>query len=102
MRAPQDVAPGIQALPPVRNPSVSCENVVAGARNHHYLICSFGGSWPDAHPSHLASAGCATLATGVLPRWTGWVAYTAALANLAAAPSILGGTDYTLFWPLAM
>jgi hypothetical protein len=66
------------------------------------IICSFGGSWPDAHPSHLASAGCATLATGVLPRWTGWVAYTAALANLAAAPSILGGTDYTLFWPLAM
>ena len=30
------------------------------------------------------------------------LAYTAALANLAAAPSILGGTDYTLFWPLAM
>jgi hypothetical protein len=74
--------------------------LVAGARNHHYLQL-----WrlvPDAHPSHLASAGCATLATGVLPRWTGWVAYTAALANLAAAPSILGGTDYTLFRPLAM
>ena len=46
----------------------------------------------------LASAGCATLATGMLPRWTGWVAYTAALANLVAAPSILGGSDYTLFW----
>jgi hypothetical protein len=46
----------------------------------------------------LASAGCATVTTGVLPRWTGWVAYTAALTNLVAAPSILGGTDYTLFW----
>ena len=34
----------------------------------------------------------------MLLRWTGWVAYTAALANLVAAPSILGGTDYTLFW----
>lgn len=46
----------------------------------------------------LASAGYATLATGVLPRWSGWFAYTAAIANLLAAPSILGGTDYTAFW----
>lgn len=46
----------------------------------------------------LASAGAATLITGVLPRWTGWFAYAAAIANLSAAPSILGGTDYTAFW----
>jgi hypothetical protein len=46
----------------------------------------------------LASAGYATLATGVLPRWTGWFAYAAAIANLLAAPSILGGTDYMAFW----
>jgi hypothetical protein len=46
----------------------------------------------------LASAGYATLATGVLPGWTGWFAYAAAAVNLAAAPSILGGTDYTAFW----
>jgi Na+/phosphate symporter len=46
----------------------------------------------------LASAGYATLATGVLPRWTGWVAYAAALVNLVAAPSIYGGTDYTGFY----
>ncbi len=46
----------------------------------------------------LASAGYATLATGVLPRWSGWFAYAAAIANLLAAPSILGGTDYTAFW----
>ncbi len=46
----------------------------------------------------LASAGYATLATGVLPRWTGWVAYAAAVINLAAAPSIFGGTDYTGFY----
>ena len=31
----------------------------------------------------LSSAGYATLATGALPRWTGWVAYGAAVANLA-------------------
>jgi hypothetical protein len=46
----------------------------------------------------LASAAYATLATKVLPRWTGWFAYAAAAVNLAAAPSILAGTDYTAFW----
>src|SRR5579859_1136112 len=46
----------------------------------------------------LASAGYATLASGVLPRWTGWVAYAAAVVNLVAAPSIFGGTDYTGFY----
>ena len=46
----------------------------------------------------LASAGYATLATGVLHKWTGWVAYSAAVINLAAAPSVLGGTDITGFY----
>jgi hypothetical protein len=49
----------------------------------------------------LACAGSATLATGVLPRWTGWLAHAAAIASLLAAPSILGGTDYTAFWSAA-
>jgi hypothetical protein len=46
----------------------------------------------------LASAGYAILATGALPRWTGWAACAAALVNLAAAPSVFGGTDYTGFY----
>ena len=46
----------------------------------------------------LGAAGYATLGTGVLHRWTGWFAYGAAAANLAAAPSILGGTDMTGFY----
>jgi hypothetical protein len=46
----------------------------------------------------LASAGYATMATVVLHRWTGWVAYVAAVASLAVAPSILGGTDITGFY----
>ena len=46
----------------------------------------------------LSSAGYATLATGALPKWTGWVAYGAAVANLAAAPSILVGPDYRAFY----
>jgi hypothetical protein len=46
----------------------------------------------------MASAGYAILATGVLPRWAGWAAYASAVLNLAAAPSIFGGTDYTAFY----
>lgn len=46
----------------------------------------------------LTSAGYATLVTGALPRWTGWVAYAAAAINLVVAPSILGGADPTAFW----
>lgn len=49
----------------------------------------------------LASAGYATMDTGVLPRWTGWVAYASAVVNLVAAPSIFGGTDYTGFYTAA-
>jgi len=33
-----------------------------------------------------ASVGYATMATGVLPRWTGWIAYVAAILNLVAVP----------------
>jgi len=46
----------------------------------------------------LASAGYATAATGVLHKWTSRVAYGAAVVNLAAAPSVLGGTDITGFY----
>jgi hypothetical protein len=33
-----------------------------------------------------ATAGYATLGTGMLPKWTGWVAYVAAGLNLVAVP----------------
>ena len=33
-----------------------------------------------------AAAGYATMGTGVLPRWTGWIAYVAAILNLVAVP----------------
>ncbi len=46
----------------------------------------------------LASAGYAIMTSGVLPRWTGWVAYAGAVVNLVAAPSIFRGTDYTGFY----
>jgi hypothetical protein len=33
-----------------------------------------------------AAAGYATLGTGILPRWTGWLAYVSAILNLVAVP----------------
>lgn len=47
-----------------------------------------------------AASGYATLATGVLPRWTGWVAYAVAILNLAAIPSIYGGPTLLVSTPL--
>jgi hypothetical protein len=39
----------------------------------------------------LAAAGYAALATGVLPRWSGWLAYTGVALCLACVPAIYGG-----------
>ncbi len=33
-----------------------------------------------------AAVGYATMGTGILPRWTGWIAYAAAILNLVAVP----------------
>lgn len=43
----------------------------------------------------LAAAGWATLASGVLPRWTGWLAVVAAVLCAACVPAMYGGpVDY--------
>ncbi len=39
----------------------------------------------------LAAAGYATFATGVLPRWTGWVAYIGAALCAACVPAMFAG-----------
>ena len=46
----------------------------------------------------LAAAAYATLATGLLPRWVGRLALVCAAVNLAAAPSIFGGSNVTSFY----
>ena len=46
----------------------------------------------------LASASAVSLASGVLPKWAGWVGYAAAILNLVAVPSIYGGTDFSGFY----
>ena len=45
-----------------------------------------------------ASSGYVILASGVLPRWTGWIAYAVGLSNLVAIPSLFGGTSDTAFF----
>lgn len=39
----------------------------------------------------MAAAGYGTVSTGILPRWTGWLAYAAALLCLACVPAMYGG-----------
>jgi hypothetical protein len=47
----------------------------------------------------LGVAGYATFATGVLPRWTGWVAYIGVLLCAVCVPAIYGGpVDSTRFY----
>lgn len=40
---------------------------------------------------YLAVAGYATMATRILPRWTGWLAYAAAALSILCVPAIYGG-----------
>jgi len=47
----------------------------------------------------LGAAGYATVATGVLPRWTGWLAYLAAALCAISVPAMYAGPlDYTGFY----
>jgi hypothetical protein len=47
----------------------------------------------------LGAAGYATFATGVLPRWTGWVAYAGAALCALFVPTMYGGpVDYSKFY----
>ena len=44
-----------------------------------------------------ASSGTVILRSDVLPRWTGIVAYVVAALNIAAIPTLFGGTSDTSF-----
>jgi hypothetical protein len=48
---------------------------------------------------YLAAAGYATFATGILPRWTGWLAYVATALCVVSIPAMFGGrADPTRFY----
>lgn len=47
----------------------------------------------------VGAAGYATFATGILPRWTGWLGYVATVLCVASASVIYAGPlDYSGFW----
>lgn len=46
----------------------------------------------------IAAAAFGTFASGVLPRWTGWVGYAAAALNIISVFSLFGGTDPNQFF----
>lgn len=47
----------------------------------------------------LAASGYATFGTGVLPKWTGWIAYTAALLCISCVPAMYNGPlNYSGFY----
>jgi hypothetical protein len=61
-------------------------------------ILAFGAMGLIIMALFMASAGYATLASGVLPGWIGWLAFVGAIGNLVAAPAIYAGTNATGFY----
>lgn len=64
---------------------------VARALTMGYLLIYNGSIAFVMTALFLAAAGYATFATGILPRWTGWLAYAAALLCVTSIPAMYGG-----------
>lgn len=64
---------------------------VARALTMGYLLIYNGSIAFVMTALFLATAGYATVATGILPRWTGWLAVGAALLCIACIPALYGG-----------
>ncbi len=67
--------------------------IIRGLIEGHMLL--FGSIGCILTALVMASAGYLVLASSVLPRWTGVFAFVAAGLNLAAVPTMFGGTDET-------
>lgn len=63
---------------------------VARALTMGYLLI-YNGSIAFVMTAAYLAAGYASLATGILPRWTGWLAYAATLLCVIAIPAMYGG-----------
>jgi hypothetical protein len=64
---------------------------VARALTMGYLLIYNGSIAFVMTALFLAAAGYATFATGILPRWTGWLAYAATLLCVISIPAMYGG-----------
>ena len=64
---------------------------VARALTMGYLLIYNGSIAFIMTALFMAAAGYATLATGILPRWTGWLAYAATALCIMCIPAMYGG-----------
>ena len=72
---------------------------VARALTMGYLLIYNGSIAFIMTALFMAAAGYATLATGILPRWTGWLAYAASVLCLVCIPArYVGPVDPTRFY----
>lgn len=72
---------------------------VARALTMGYLLIYNGSIAFIMTALFMAAAGYATLVTGILPRWTGWLAYAASVLCLVCIPAMyMGPVDPTRFY----
>jgi hypothetical protein len=64
---------------------------VARALTMGYLLIYNGSIAFVMTALFLATAGYATFATGILPRWTGWLAYAGTVLCVVCIPAVYGG-----------
>lgn len=64
---------------------------VARALTMGYLLIYNGSIAFVMTALFLATAGYATFATGILPRWTGWLAYVGTVLCVVCIPAVYGG-----------
>lgn len=84
-----DVLGAAAAMDTYRAPDASAVRALTEAS-----LAAFGAFTVIATAAFLLAASGSILATRALPLWMGWAGLAAAALNLAAAPTIYGGSDF--------
>jgi hypothetical protein len=85
------VANGLEAGIALDTLSGNADPSVARALTMGYLLIYNGSIAFVMTALFLAAAGYVTFATGILPRWTGWLAYAATALCVISIPAMYGG-----------
>src|SRR6195952_2806908 len=86
-----DAMDGGAALDTVKQPGDG--SVIRALTEGHILL--FGSIGCVMTALVVAAAGYVTFASATLPRWTGWLAFAVAAANLITVPAMFNGTSST-------
>ncbi len=93
------VANGLEGGATLDTLSGSADPSVVRALTMGYLLIYNGSIAFTITGLFLGAAGYATFATGVLPRWTGWIAYVGVALCALSIPAMYGGSvDSTSFY----